>query len=168
MKKRLFLILLFSLVSCGNEMPFDKDYEDIAKALLLDDNKYIKLEKEDNSNYDYKFDYLDIRIKAYYTELKSEYTYAFVLVLSYKQTKIEDIRLLGVSKSDENRTYAYVGFKNNKIVIDSYNDSNNSIYKGIQLFITPYNNECITRFYLETSTFSGTYFEINDVKEIKR
>ena len=162
------LIGLFALVSCSNGgTSFDSDFVTI-KDNLLHGESFITLEKKEDSLYDYEFNYLDIKFKAYYTELSTDYSYAFVLTLSYSKTRIENIRCLVVSINDDKTTFAQVGFDGVKKNIDSYNNSSSATYKGIQTFVTPFSsNTSTTRFYFESTSFSGSYFQINDVREVK-
>ena len=167
MKKILyFLLSLLCFVSCGyNGSNFDNDFKEIVSN-LKNNNDFVVLDKENESTYDYSFDLIDLGIKAYYTKIKSDYSYAFVLTLDYKSTKIEGIRCVVITINDENTTIAQVGFNKDKKIIDSYNDSANSIYKGIQIFVTPYSNETsITRFYFECTSLKGNYYQVNNVLE---
>lgn len=170
MKKRIFLLGLTLLVSCSSQgTSFDSDfYSKVDKIKDLESSEIVTLKKVEDSLYDYYFEFESISVKAYFTELKSEYSYAFVLTLSYKEKRIEDVRAIVCTINDNNSTIAQIGFDGNKKIIDSYNDSSTFTYKGIQTFITPFNEETsITRFYFECSSYTGGYFELNDIKEIK-
>ena len=99
--------------------------------------------------------------------MQSDFSYAFVLSLNYKNTRIEGIRLLALSINDNNSTLAQVGFDKNKKIIDSYYDSSTYTYKGIQVFVTPFNKDTsITRFYFECASFNGLYYEIDNLNEV--
>lgn len=169
MKKRyILLISLLSLISCSNHgNSFDSDFITIKENLLSKDD-VITLNKLDDTSYEYEFDYLDLKVSAYYTKLSTDYSYAFVLTLSYNTTRIENIRCLVVSINEDKNTFAQVGFDGKKKNIDYYNDSSSLTYKGIQTFVTPFSsNTSVTRFYFESTSFNGTYFQINDVGEYK-
>ena len=170
MKKKVFLLGLTLLVSCSSQgTSFDSDfYSKVDVIKDLNSSEVITLEKVEGSSYDFIFEFESINVKAYYTELKSEYSYAFVLTLSFKDKRIEDIRAIVCTINENNSTVAQIGFDGNKKIIDSYNDSSTLTYKGIQTFVTPFNEETSrTRFYFESSSYSGGYFELNNIEEIK-
>lgn len=169
MKKKILLLSIISLMlfSCSTKQDsFDADFSIIINALKDDANAINTLTMDENADYIYKLEGIDLKIRSYYKEDKTNLRYIFVLNFDYVSTDIKNIRIASICINDKNSIIGQVGFDGKRKTISSYNDASNDIYKGIQIFLNPYiKEESIIRFYFECDSAIGKFYQITDLKE---
>lgn len=170
MKKKILFVLfmLIPMVSCKNNKPsFDSDFSSVITTLNDDNFAFNKLKKTE-SLYVFKMEDINLNIRAYYKAFEEQFRYVFVLSFDYISTNINDIRVAAMLKTDSKSFIGQIGFKNNKKNISSYEDVSTSTFKGLQIFLSPYEkNVSKARFYFECENKVGLFFEINDLMEYK-
>lgn len=169
MKKSLLLCLIFLMVSCSSSSSsphFDADYEILVNNIHNSDFLESSLTPIDDTD-TYEIEYLKLKMRAYYQELKEKFTYVFVLTIAGNETPIKEIRsFVALENENEKMSIAQIGFDGVKKTIEA--NKNNTSYKGLQFFVTPYiANSSKVHFYFECENFVGHYYTFSSLKEFK-
>lgn len=170
MKKNvLFVLMIFSLISCSKqEVVFDEDFTYISSTLKNDSFAFNSLIPSRESEYVFSMPNIDLKIRAYYKEFKEQFRYVLILNFDYLSTEINDIRIAGICINNKSTIIGQVGFNSDKKTISNVENIKDNKYKGIQIFLSPYiKDESVVRFYFESSSSSGAYYQINNLMEYK-
>ncbi len=169
MKKKICLIglLALTLLSCNKTKPkFDDDFIKIVENLKNEDYAFNKLIVSKDSEYVFSSPNIPLNIRAYYKAYEDQFRYIFVLNFDYLDREVNDIRLALVSLNSTNSIVSQVGFMNNKKTISSFENKQENKYKGIQIFLSPFEiNKSKIRFYFEYNNQIGSYYQFDEVKE---
>ncbi len=165
----LVLMMLFSLISCNKQkVVFDEDFSYISSTLKNDSFAFNNLIPSQESEFVFSMPNIDLKVRAYYKEFKEQFRYVFILNFDYQSTEINDIRIAGICINNDSSIIGQVGFNNDKKTISNVENKNENKYKGIQIFLSPYiKEESVIRFYFESSSSSGAYYQINNLMEYR-
>lgn len=168
MKKKIlmFVLIVFSLVSCGKETrDFDTDFTMICDKLKDDKCAFNILTHSDESEYIFKIENVSLKIRAYYKAYKEQFRKILMLSFDYVDTDINNIRIASICINENNSTIGQVGFSGDKMNISKTENASENRFKGIQIFLSPYEENSRVRFYFECENFMGSFYQIDGLKE---